>query len=87
MNNNRLTCRNFVDKQLYVGNDNKGWCDGNNEVPIKRLEGDFTGLNKLDLVDQNPQPNSAINSDDSDYPFELNMVRVNSINLDNKKNE
>jgi hypothetical protein len=87
MNNDRLTCRNFIDKQLYVGNDNKGWCDEKNDIPIKRLKGGFTGLDKLDTPNENPAPNSNDNGSESQFPFKLNMVDKSSLNLDNKKSE
>ena len=49
VNNDRLTCRNFIDKQLYIGKDNKGWCNDDNVIPVKKFEGKFVGFNKLDL--------------------------------------
>jgi hypothetical protein len=86
MNNDRLTCRNFVDKQLYIGNDNEGWCDEKNKIPIKRLSGDFSGFNKLDYEGSNPQPSSGDLSE-SNFPFELDMIKIKDLNLDNKVNE
>lgn len=86
MNNDRLTCRGFEDKQIYVGNDNKVLCNKNNEIPVKKLQGDFTGFNKLNYNGPNPQPNSD-GSSESDFPFDLDMVNIKIPNLDNKNNQ
>ena len=84
MNNDRMTCRNFTDKQLYVNNDNKGWCDEDNKIPEKRFSGDFTGLNKLNYDGSGPEFND-ISENNSEFPFELDMIKTQNFNLDNKE--
>jgi len=85
MNNDRLACRHFVDKQLFVTNDNKGWCGDKNDIPIQRLSGDFNGFNKLEYNGLDPQPSSGDLSE-SDFPFQLDMVKIDNLDLDNKVN-
>jgi hypothetical protein len=83
MNNDRLTCRNFIDKKLSVSNENKNWCGEDNKIPEKIFEGEFNGLNKLNHDGVGPTPNS-IQGVNSDYPFDLDMIKAKNINLDNK---
>ena len=82
-NNNRLTCRNFVEKQIILGNDNKGYCGNDSKVPEKQLQGDFTGFNALAYSGPDPQPNNE-GGGESDFPFDLDMVKNVNMNLDNK---
>jgi hypothetical protein len=83
MNNNRLTCRDFENKQIFVGNDNKKLCNEKNVIPVKKLKGDFIGLNKLSYDGEKPLPNGNGNSE-SEFPFDLNAVAIDIPNLDNK---
>ena len=79
INNDRLTCRNFIDKQLYIGKDNKGWCNDDNVVPVKKMEGQFVGFNKLDHNIEKLGTRT-----ESKYPFNLNMIKTDLPNLNNK---
>jgi len=79
VNNDRLICRQFIDKQLYIGKDNKGWCNDDNVVPVKKLEGQFVGFNKLDNNTEKLETRT-----ESKYPFDINMVKTDFPNLNNK---
>ena len=65
-NNERITCRNFVERQIFVGNDNNLVCGDGNKIPIKRLENPINSF--TDIID------TSMNSSSSDetefnYPF------------------
>ena len=77
------SCRNFIDKKLSVSNENKNWCGEDNKIPEKIFEGEFNGLNKLNHDGSGPTPNST-QGVNSDFPFDLDMIKAKNINLDNK---
>lgn len=86
----RLTCRQFEDKQIHLVNDRASWCKGVKGVP--QLEsynkvGNFEGLGKLEYNEAGPQPASDDNLEESNFPFEMNMVNTDFLNMDNKQLE
>jgi hypothetical protein len=86
----RLTCRQFEDKQIYLENDRQSWCDGVKNVP--KLEsinkvGSFVGLGELEYKGAEPKPIGDIDLDESNVPFEMDMVNMDFLNTDNKQKE
>jgi len=86
----RLTCRQFEDKQIYLRNDRESSCKDVKGVP--QLEsynkvGNFEGLGKLEYNDAGPQPVSNDNLEDSNFPFEMDQVNTDFLNMDNKQLE
>lgn len=86
----RLTCRQFEDKQIYLENDRQSWCDGVKNVP--KLEsinkvGSFVGLGELEYKGAEPKPIGDIDLDESNFPFEMDMVNMDFLNTDNKQKE
>jgi hypothetical protein len=86
----RLTCRQFEDKQLYLENDRRSWCKGVEKVP--KLEsinkvGKFTGFDQLEYKGAEPKPIGDVDMDESNFPFEMNMVNTEFLNTDNKQKE
>ena len=71
MNNNRLTCREFEDKQIYLKNDNKSWCKNVEEPPTlhnKVLKNKFLNLGKMnDGLGKDPSNIAPLNAN---YPFD-----------------
>ena len=81
INNQRLDCRNFVERQIIIGNDNKQVCDSENKIPIINTDEPLNSFKELQ--------NDGINNDNTtndNYPFNLNQVNVDLANLDNKLN-
>ena len=89
VNNNRLNCRQIESKKIYLDkNNNQSWCK---DVEIKpellkhNKVGDFTGFNNLEYTGVDPRPMENLDVDESSYPFNINMVNTDFLNLDNKQ--
>ncbi len=85
----RLTCRQFEDKQIYFENDRKLCNDVKNVPKLESINkvGSFVGLDELEYKGAEPKPISDINLDESNFPFEMNMVNIDFLNTDNKQKE
>lgn len=83
MNDQRITCRNFVERQIFVNNDNNVVCGPDNDIPIQKLEKSYNSFDKLN--DTGFEETVSNVSNVSNFPFNLNMVNVDLINLDNKQ--
>lgn len=82
INNQRIDCRNFVERQIIIGNDNKQICAPDNKIPIMSAN---APLNSFENI-QDTGINTTENNESTDnYPFELNQVNVDLVNLDNKQ--
>ena len=81
INNQRIDCRNFVERQIIIGNDNKQICDSDNIIPIKTAD---APLNNFDTLQDSGIDNEIDNEISNNYPFDLNQVNVDLVNLDNK---
>ena len=46
--------------------------------------GNFNGINKLEPAGGLPAPVEDFDMDESEFPFEMNMVDIEYLNLDNK---
>ena len=79
INDQRITCRNFVERQILLGNDNTQLCPSDNEVPIKTLDKPLKEFNKLQETGL-----PEIQTEDSNYPFSINEVKIDLVKLDNK---
>lgn len=82
INNQRIDCRNFVERQIIIGNDNKQVCGQENQIPIRNAD---SQLNSFKHLQDNGLNNTQTENPDN-YPFELNQVNVDLVNLDNKIN-
>ena len=76
-------------KKIYLDkNNNQSWCK---DVEIKpellkhNKVGDFTGFNNLEYTGVDPRPMENLDVDESSYPFNINMVNTDFLNLDNKQ--
>ena len=81
INNQRIDCRNFVERQIIIGNDNKQLCDSDNTIPIMNADAPLNSFKNL-------QDNGMASTEDlstDNFPFELNQVNVDLVNLDNKQ--
>ena len=86
----RLTCRQFEDKQIHLENDRASWCKdvkGTPKLESYNKVGNFEGLGKLEYSGADPQPLSDDNLDEPNFPFEMNMVNTDFLNIDNKQKE
>ena len=85
--NDRLTCRNFEEKKIFLAEDRKSHCKGLKNKP-KLLKynkvGNFNGINKLESAGGLPAPIEDFDMEESEFPFEMNMVDTEYLNLDNK---
>jgi hypothetical protein len=85
--NNRLTCRDFEERNIFLSRDRNSHCKGLKNKP-KLLKfnkvGDFKGINQLELNNSTPAPIEDFDMDESNFPFEMNMVDTDFLNLDNK---
>ena len=71
VNDNRLTCRNFVDRAIFMNNNTNSWCEMAGKKPKIRdltLISKFTGLGKLDYGDSKLKPYSGLEIA-SNFPF------------------
>ena len=87
---NRLECRQFEDKQIYLEKDRNSWCKDVKKAPeLEKLNkvGKFTGLGELEYNGAEPKPIGDLDMNESTFPFELNMVSTDFLNTDNKQKE
>ena len=85
--NDRLTCRDFEEKNIFLTRDRKSHCKGlkkKGKLYKFNKVGNFKGLNKLESSGGLPAPLEDFDMDESNFPFELNMVNTDFLNLDNK---
>ena len=80
INNQRLDCRNFVERQILIGNDNKQLCSSDNKIPI--INADHQLNNFIEI--QNDGINKDNTNNNNNYPFDINQVNIDFTNLDNK---
>ena len=85
--NDRLTCRNFNEKNIFLSNDRKSHCKGLKDKPkLKKYKkvGDFNGIIPKDEKNTTPSPIENFDMKESTFPFDLNMIDPEFLNLDNK---
>jgi hypothetical protein len=85
--NDRLTCRNFEEKKIFLAEDRKSHCKGlKNKPQLLKFNkvGNFNGINKLEHTEGLPTPVEDLHMDESEFPFEMNMIDTEYLNLDNK---
>ena len=85
--NDRLTCREFEEKKIFLTGDRKSHCKGvKNKSKLYKFNkvGNFKGINKLESSGGLPAPLEDFDMDESNFPFEMNMVNTEFLNLDNK---
>ena len=86
---NRLTCRDFETKKIFLDVDQRSWCDGVEGPKLidASAEGKFTGIGKLEVTGPGPLPLNDSDLIASEFPFNLNMVEKDFLDTNNKKNE
>ena len=85
--NDRLTCRNFNEKNIFLSNDRKSHCKGLKDKPkLKKYKkvGDFNGIIPKDEKNTTPSPIENFDMKESTFPFDLNMIDPEFFDLDNK---
>lgn len=82
VNNQRINCRNFVERQILISNDNKQICDSDNVIPIKNSDAPLNSFIHIQDTGMNSNINEDLTSDN--YPFKLNQVNTDLFNLDDK---
>lgn len=92
INNQRINCRQFQNKKIYLSNDTKSYCSGNDikKPKLKKynIKNDFYDLFYND--DNISYKNNDIYDITSPYPFDININNdtINDIkNIDNKYTE
>lgn len=81
INNQRLDCRNFVERQILIGNDNKQICNEDNKIPTIVAN---HPLNSFKNIQDDGIKGENISNDN--YPFDINQINIDLTNLDNKLN-
>lgn len=86
---NRLTCRDFETKKIYLDVDQRSWCDGIDTPKLvnSNMEGNYDGIGKLEVTGPGPLPLSNKDLTASEFPFNLNMVEKEFTDVNNKKND
>ena len=85
--NDRLTCRNFNEKNIFLSNDRKSHCKDLKDKPkLKKYKkvGDFNGIVPKDQKNVSPSPNENFDMKESTFPFDLDMIDPKFLDLDNK---
>ena len=83
INNQRIDCRNFVERQILINNDNKQICSSDNVIPIKNSD---APLNSFKNIQDSGMDSNTEDVTSDNYPFELNQINIDLVNLDNKLN-
>ena len=88
--NDRLSCRDFNEKKIFLKRDRRSYCKGVEEKPkvfTYNTVADFKGIGELEHNGGGPSPLEDNDKNESDFPFEMNMVDTKFLNLDNKQSE
>ena len=88
--NDRLNCREFNERNIFLKRDRRSYCKGiKNKPKLFKYNkvGEFNGLNELEHNSSGPSPIGDVDMDESTFPFEMNMVNTEFLNLDNKQQE
>ena len=74
-------------KKIFLAEDRKSHCKGlKNKPHLLKFNkvGNFNGINKLEHTEGLPTPVEDLHMDESEFPFEMNMIDTEYLNLDNK---
>lgn len=87
--NDRMNCRSFNEKKIYLKNDVKGWCKENDELPKIYKINKHKEFNGLGLLQKNESSNDPDADDDMTASYSTaefsKKIEKNLPNYDNRK--